>query len=50
MVQNRQIVEVVKESCQMVLELAILAEDPVKVHIWELAVGVHEVKEEMAKV
>ena len=48
--QNRQIVQVVEEACQMVLELAIQGEEPVEAHIQKLAAGVREAKEEMAKV
>jgi len=48
--QNRQIVQVVDEACQMVPELAIQVEQPTKVRIWKLAARVREAKEEMAKV
>lgn len=34
----------------MVPKLAIQVEEPVEAHIWKLVAGVHEAKEEMAKV
>ena len=50
MSQNRQMVQVLEEACQMVLELAIPAEEPAEVRIQRLAAGVREAREEMVKV
>ena len=48
--QNKQIMQVVEEACQMVLELAIQAEELVEAHIRKLATGVHETRADMARV
>jgi hypothetical protein len=48
--QNRQMVQVLEEACQMVPELAIPAEAPAEARIQRLAAGVREAREEMAKV
>jgi len=41
---------VVEESFQMVSKLAIQVEEPVEARVRKLAAGVHEAKEEMARV
>lgn len=48
--QKKCIIQVVKETCQMVQELAILKEEPVKLHIYKLATGVCDTRTEMARV
>jgi len=40
--QSKKIIQVVEEACRMVLELAILEEEPVKVHICKLATAVRD--------
>ena len=42
MAQNRQMVHVVEEACQMVLELDIPTKALAEVHIHKLALGVRE--------
>lgn len=42
--------QVVEEAYKMVRELVIPVEELVEARIWRLAAGVHEAKEEMAKV
>ncbi len=43
--QNKQIMQVVEEACQMVPELAIQAEEPVEVRVRKLATGVREARD-----
>jgi len=48
--QNKQIIQVVKEACQMVSKLAIPKEELLEVHVREMATRVHNVHTEMARV
>jgi len=45
--QNRQLVQVIDESCQSISDLAIRENTPVEVHVHRLEVRVHEGWEEM---
>jgi len=48
--QSKKIIQVVEEACRMVLDLAILEEEPVEVHIYKLAIGAHYTRTEMVQV
>jgi len=48
--QNKQIMQVVEEACQMVPELDIQAEELVEVCVHKLAIGVCDARAEMARV
>jgi len=48
--QNKKIMQVVEEACQMVLELDIQVEELVEVRIHKLAVGVCDARREMARI
>ena len=50
MVQNKQIMHIVEEAYQMVLELAIQAEELVEARIWKLTIGMCDTREEMTRV
>lgn len=50
MEQNKKMMQVVEEACQMVLELDIQAEEPVEACVRKLATGVHDAQTEMARI
>lgn len=48
--QNKCIVQVMEEACRMVPKLAIPEEEPIKVHICKLSIGVRDAHTELARV